>query len=138
MSRRALCALAASLAALTQATFAQDRVYRCGDAYVHEACADGRGIDVADARSAQQAAQARQVALRDARQADALERQRLQAERLAARQGPVLIGPSVKPTSFDDKRCAKGKGAACSRGEPSTSRKGKTPSVTLYRAAATR
>jgi hypothetical protein len=128
----ALVALCGS-AVLAQA---QDRVYRCGVAYSHEPCTDGRGIDVADTRSAQQAAQARQVALRDAREADALERQRLQTERLAASQGPVLIGPSLKSVRLDDVRCANP--AACSRSEPKKRRHDKAPPVALYHAVGAR
>ena len=97
---------------------AQDRVYRCGPdgrAYSHEPCGDGRGIGVGDARSDQQVAQARQIARRDAHEADALERQRLQAEKLAARQGPVLMGTSLKPVRLDDARCAQG--ANCGHGD---------------------
>jgi hypothetical protein len=117
---------------------AQDRVYRCGSdgrAYSHEPCADGRGVSVGDTRSAQQVAQARQVALRDAREADALERQRVHVEKLAARQGPVLMGPSLKPVRLDDAHCTRD--ATCAHREPK-SRHDKARTVTLYRAGASR
>jgi hypothetical protein len=122
-----------ALAALCAGTaVAQAQVYRCGPdgrSYSQEPCAQGQTIDVADPRSAQQAAQARQATLRDARQADELERARLRAERLAASQGPALIGWS-KPKAATDKVCSKG--TACKGGEPSKPRSN-SQAVTLYR-----
>ena len=121
------------------AAAAQTQVYRCGTdgrSYSQEPCAQGRAVDVADPRSRQQAAQTRQATLREARQADDLERTRLHAERLAAGQGPALIGRS-KPTTIDAP-CAKGaKGAKCKSAEPSRPRPN-TQTVTLYRGAAAR
>lgn len=124
----ALAALCAGSAA------AQTQVYRCGadgSSYSQEPCAQGRAIDVADPRSAQQAAQTRQAALRDARQADELEQARLRAERLAASQGAALIGWS-RPNATS---CAKG--ASCAHRETSKRRSEKTH-VTQYRGAAAR
>ena len=135
MSRLRLWMAVMVLCVSAPAALAQDRVYRCGPdgrAYSHEPCADGRGIGVGDARSTQQVAQARQVALRDAREADALERQRLAAEKLAAHQGPVLMGPLLKPVRLDDARCANG--AACGRGEAAKHRRDSSRTVTLYQA----
>jgi hypothetical protein len=112
---------------------AQTQVYRCGPdgrAYSQEPCAHGRTIDVGDPRSAQQAAQTRRAALRDAREADELERARLHAERLAARQGPALIGGSK--ASLGEVSCAKG--AAC-KPAASKRRSDKPHTVTLYRGA---
>jgi hypothetical protein len=122
----ALCAGAAA---------AQSPVYRCGSSYSQEPCAHGRSVDVADPRSAQQAAQARQAALRDAREADELERARLRAERDAARHGPALIGWS-KPAAAGDARCTKG--SACKHGEASDRRPTKVHKVMLYRGAQAR
>lgn len=119
--------LMACLGCLAFAAQAQERVYRCGAdgrSYSQEPCAAGRTVEVADPRSAQQAAQSRQAAQRDAKLADALERQRLLAEREAARQGPALIGAS-RPVRHEDPPCR----AACKR---------KADRVTLYRAAETR
>jgi hypothetical protein len=126
MSRAVLLALALFAAGGAQA---QTQVYRCGPEgriYSPQPCVQGRAVDVADPRSAQQVAQARQAALRDAREADELERARLRTERLAARQGPALIGWS-KPSG--DALCARG--AAC---KPVSKRRAdKTHTVTLYR-----
>jgi hypothetical protein len=126
MSRALL--FAACLSWLACAAQAQEqRVYRCGAdgrSYSQEPCEAGRGINVADPRSVQQAAQARQVAQRDTRLADSLQHQRLQAEHVAARQGPALISAS-KPVHRVDKPCR----AACRH---------KADRVTLYRAPETR
>ena len=100
---------------------AQDRVYRCGSSYSQAPCAGGDPVAVDDARSAGQAAQARKVAQLDARLADALARERLQAERAAARQGPILLGAS-KPVAH---------GPRLERPAPPRS---KAERVTLYRA----
>jgi hypothetical protein len=132
MSRAAILMLALLC---TGAAAAQAQVYRCGAdgrSYSHEPCDGGRAVDVADARSARQAAQSRQAAQRDARLAQELEQTRLQAERQAARQGPALIGWS-KPAAADESRCAKG--TKCKRGEPSKRRPDKLHTVTLYRGA---
>jgi len=125
-----------ALAALWVGTAAaQAQIYRCGAdgrSYSQEPCAQGQAIDVADPRSTQQAAEARQAALRDARLADELERARLRAERLAASQGAAVIGrsrPSVP-------HCAKD--ANCTHAEASKRRAEKTHTVTLYRGAAAR
>jgi hypothetical protein len=119
------------------AAAAQTQAYRCGPdgrSYSQEPCAQGQTVDVADPRSAQQATQTRQAALRDAREADDLERSRLRAERVAARQGPALIG-WAKPAGADDARCG-AKGAPCKPGEPSSKRRSdRIHTVTLYRGA---
>lgn len=138
---RAIARLAALmlLCAGAAATLAQDRVYRCGAdgrSYSQEPCEGGRPVDVTDSRTAQQAAQTRQAASRDAREANELERQRLHAERLAVRQGPSLIGWSAKPAQPDGSRCVAGK--SCARGEAPKRRSDKTHTVTQYRAAETR
>jgi len=114
---------------------AQTPLYRCGidgRSYSQQPCEGGRLIEAADARSAQQAAQTHQAVQRDARQAQEMERARLQAERSAARQGPVLIGWS-KGAAVNDANCAKG--VKCKAGEPSKRRRDKTHTVTLYRSA---
>jgi hypothetical protein len=120
------------LALIAGTAAAQTQVYRCGAdgrSYSQEPCVQGRAVDVADPRSAQQSAQTRQAALRDAREADELEGARLRAERQAASQGPALIGGS-KPKAAIDKRCSKG--MACKDGAPSKHRSN-SQTVTLYR-----
>lgn len=116
---------------------AQTHVYRCGTdgrSYSQESCDGGRAVDVADPRSAQQAALARQAVQRDAREAQELERARLQAERAAARQGPAVIGGS-KAAAVDDTHCAKAS-KSCKRADATKKRRQeKTHTVTLYRGA---
>jgi hypothetical protein len=128
----------ALMALCTGAAAAQAQVYRCGldgRSYSQEPCAHGHAVEVADPRSAQQAAQARQATLRDARQAGELERARLRAERLAANQGPARIGWS-KAGATDETRCVKG--ASCKHADTAERRAAKTRTVTLYRPAQAR
>jgi len=115
-SRVAALSLMAALAA-----HAQDRVYRCGSSYSQEPCAGGSVVAVDDARSTGQAAQAQKVAQLDARLADALTRERLQAERAASRQGPILLGAS-KPVAHGQ------------RAERGAQPRSKAERVMLYRA----
>jgi len=115
---------------------AQAQVYRCGAdgrSYSQAPCDGGRAVEVADPRSMQQAAQARQAVQRDVRHAHELERTRLQAERAAARQGPAMIGGS-RSAAVDETRCAKG-AKACKRGDAAKRRQDKVHTVTLYRGA---
>lgn len=129
MSRALL--LAACFGCLAHAAQAQEQVYRCGAdgrSYSGQPCAGGHAVAVADPRSAQQAAQTRQAAQRDARLADTLERQRLRAEHEAARHGPVLIGAS-RPAAARPEITPCHKGFAC---------KPKADRVTLYRASSDR
>ncbi|MCG3190280.1 MAG: hypothetical protein LKCHEGNO_02952 [Burkholderiaceae bacterium] len=98
---------------------AQERVYRCGASYSQEPCPGGTVVAVDDERSASQREQALRVAQLDARLAAALARERLKAERLAARQGPILLG--------DPRRTP---GARALRGPE---KRGKAEPITLYR-----
>lgn len=133
MNRAAVVMLALWCAAAT----AEAQVYRCGPegrSYSDTPCEAGRTVAVADPRSAGQAAQARQAAQRDATLARELEQARLQAERQAARQGPVLIGWSKAPATDQKPPCTTGR--TCKRGgEASKRRAGQVHSVTLYRGA---
>jgi len=129
MTRALALALVFGLAALAHAAAAQERVFRCGDSYSRQPCADGAAIDVGDARSAQQFAQAQQVARRDAQAADALARQRDRAEQAAARQGPATFGAPAH--AAHDVPCRPGK--PCAREHP-RARRDKAERVTLYRA----
>lgn len=59
-------------------------VYRCGDSYSQKPCPGGRAVNVEDPRSPAQREDARAAAQRDARTAQALEKERLKAEAAAA------------------------------------------------------
>jgi len=73
----ALIALCFSLfAPAAQAT----TVWRCGSVYSDTPCAEGRAVDVADARTPEQVAAAREVLAADLRRADAMRRARLEHE----------------------------------------------------------
>ena len=133
MSRAAVFALALLCAG---GAAAQTQVYRCGAdgrSYSQEPCDGGRAVEVADPRSAQQAAQARQAVQRDVREAHEAERARLRAEREAARQGPATIGGS-KSAAVDETRCAKG-AKPCRHGDATKRHQNKVHTVTLYRGA---
>jgi hypothetical protein len=134
MSRLAGCtAVALGLCLLAQSGFAQDRVYRCGAdgrGYSDEPCAGGRSVEVDDARSPQQVAQARQVALRDGRLADALAQNRQRSERESMQRAAAGIGPAPVPTDT----CLAGK--RCTVREASKRHRDKPLKVTLYRAPA--
>jgi hypothetical protein len=115
---------------------AQAQVYRCGAdgrSYSQDRCEGGRPVEVTDTRTAQQAAQTHQAVQRDTRQALEMERARQQAERSAARQGPVLIGWS-KGAAVGEARCANA-AMSCKASTPSKRRKDKTHAVTLHRGA---
>jgi hypothetical protein len=137
MSRAFGFVVALGLCAIAHAAAAQDRVYRCGiegHSYSQQPCANGTAIEVADARSTSQVTQARQVARLDARLADALARQRQQAELAAARQGPVLIGA---PARVAHVTTACRSNSACARTERSKhDKREKADRITLYRAPA--
>jgi len=109
-----------ALAAALPTAQAQDLVYRCGASYSHEPCRGGTAVAIDDSRSPSQREQALKVAQLDARLAAALARERLQAERLAARQGPILLGD---PRRMPAARALRG-----------PEKRGKAESVTLYRA----
>ncbi|WP_353090482.1 hypothetical protein [Methylibium sp.] len=86
-------------AAAPQAASAQAAVYRCGAdgrSYSQQPCADGRPLRVDDdARTPSQRQQATESARRDAHLADALARERRQAESVSVR-ATSLSAPSPK------------------------------------------
>ena len=88
--KRSLLALAAAFFA--GSVWAQN-IYRCGDTYSQRPCSGSQAVATDDARSAAQKAQADAVTARDARMADAMERERLKAE---AKPNAVYI-PPAKP-----------------------------------------
>ncbi|HSW27157.1 MAG TPA: hypothetical protein VLJ62_30660 [Burkholderiaceae bacterium] len=138
MSRLMGFAVALAMSALAQAAAAQDRVYRCsaeGHSYSQQPCTNGASIEVADMRSAAQVTQAQRVAQRDARLADALVRQRQQAESAAYRQGPILIGAPAR-VATDATACRAN--SACGRTERTKQGKHeRADRITLYRAPTT-
>jgi hypothetical protein len=137
MSRALGFAVALGLCALAHAAAAQDRVYRCGAdgrSYSQQPCANGTALEVADRPSTREVAQARRVAQLDARLAEALARQRQQAELAAARQGPVLIGAPARVAHITP---ACRSNSACARTERSKpNKRERADRITLYRAPA--
>lgn len=59
-------------------------VYKCGNSYSQQPCAGGAMVPVEDGRSAAQKSQTSEAAKRDAKAADALEKERLTLEGKAA------------------------------------------------------
>jgi hypothetical protein len=137
MSRAFGFVVALGLCALAFAAAAQDRVYRCGvegHSYSQQPCANGTALEVADVRSTSQVVQARQVARLDARLAEALARQRQQAELAAARQGPVLIGAPARVAHVTTACRSNSACAGTERSKPN--KRERADRITLYRAPA--
>lgn len=91
----ALLACAAASAALAQA----QPIYRCGDSYGSQPCAGGRELPAAPpAASNEQRRQAAGTVQRDAKLADAMEKERLKQE---ARPAQVYVAPAKTDLDFD-------------------------------------
>ena len=91
-------ALLLSLAAL-HSMAAQPPVYRCGNTYTQEPCAQGRIVAATDPRTAAQQAEARRVAADERRLAAEMRRDRL-AEQAAQKPGAAAslgAAPLAKP-----------------------------------------
>lgn len=105
-----LLGLAGSMVTAAQAT-----VYRCGPdgrSYSQQPCADGRAIDVDDARPADERADAAAAVRRDAALARQLERER----RLAESRAPRAVGLSApRPVALKPVRVDPPKGRAGSK-----------------------
>jgi hypothetical protein len=87
------CALFAGLACSASA----ETVYRCGpggNSYSQLPCHDGRVLDAADRRSAEDVEAARRVARTEQITGDSLERERLQRETAPPRMGSLSPMPS--------------------------------------------
>ncbi len=79
-------------------------VYRCGNTYSQVACAQAKAlIDIDDARTPGQQAEARRVAADERRRADDMQRHRLAEARDARPAGPASLGgaPSVQSTRVE-------------------------------------
>ena len=72
---------------------AAEGIYRCGNSYSNTRCPQAKVIDGADARSAEQRAEARRVAANDSKLGTQMERTRL-AERREPMPLPATLGPT--------------------------------------------
>ena len=100
-------------------------VYRCGNAYTARRARDGKAVDVDDARTPAQRAEAREVARREKRLGDrhgardrrSAKPRRAGARRLAsARRAPRAgAGPAAKSSAEEDKKKAATRGARLRR-----------------------
>ena len=70
-------------------------VYKCGSSYSQQPCAGGTAVEASDARAGTQKRQTEDAARRDARAADAMEKERLKAQ---AQPVPAYI-PAAKGDS---------------------------------------
>ncbi len=104
--------LAPSAATTPDALPPERTVYRCGNAYSGRPCADAKPLDVSDARSAEQRAQAEDVAARGKRLASWLEAGRRDRERVASE--PRNGHPTRPPAAG----CAKTGAVACPPKKP--------------------
>ncbi len=104
-------------------------VYRCGPdgrVYSQTPCADGKVVTIEDSRSDQQLKAARDVAKRDAQQAQSLAEERKQREAAAAGQGATGIkAPPVESPASAPARKTKSKSP---RGDPNMSPPMRVPS----------
>jgi len=91
----------AALALLISHHARADTAYRCGDSYSpHAQCANGPAAPLAPTSELRNAGQDKANASSDLRQAQALEKQRRQAERQAAETAPVRFSaPLAQPAS---------------------------------------
>jgi hypothetical protein len=76
--------LAPSTATVPDALLPTQRIYRCGNAYSPQACADAKPLDIADARTDAQRRQSEEVAGRDKRLARWMEANRRERDTVAS------------------------------------------------------
>ncbi len=99
------CAALLGTAALLSHTTLADTVYRCGEAYSNSSqCANGAATEVKPNSVLHTSEPDKaNAATRDLRDAQALEKQRLQAEQQAAQAAPIVLStpnvPSTNPSS---------------------------------------
>ena len=74
-------------------------IWRCGDTYSRQPCDDGRALGEATAAARDERSQAAAAAARDARLADAMEKDRLRQEAQASIQPAVIASPKAEPVA---------------------------------------
>ena len=92
--------VAVLLASLGAGSALAQTVYRCGNTYSQVACAHAKALDVDDARTPGQQAEARRVAADERRRGDDMLRQRLAEAREARPAGAASLGGA--PTAHAD------------------------------------
>jgi len=101
-----------------------ETAYRCGDAYSpHAQCANGPAAPIQPTAELRNAGQDKANASSDLREAQALEKQRLQAERQAAETAPVRFSAPLAPPASATHHVPQPQ-----RGKGKGQRKGKAPS----------
>jgi hypothetical protein len=99
--------LAAALLVASASTHAATLIHRCGNEYTDLPCAQARTFAVADPVTAEQRAQARQVALREQTLAAEMARDRRAQEALRPALAVSLSGPPAAPVPAAAKKRAK-------------------------------
>jgi hypothetical protein len=118
MSPASVGAIAAIGALLLGATAVAQPVYRCGNAYGTQPCAQGKVLESDDARTAEQRERALRLVAAEKRQGDDMERDRLRREAalrpalasaLSSAPAPAAKAPEKRP--LPKKRASKAKSA---------------------------
>jgi hypothetical protein len=101
--------------------------YRCGNTYSQTPCPGGMPVDASDKRTSEQKAQADEVARRELRMADALEKSRLQQEEeqrkaaVKSAEKPAKKAATKEKTSTQHIHVVKKKAKAAENGTAKTS-----------------
>lgn len=91
MNRNLSIALACLVSTGCVAPAAAQNVYRCGNSYSQQPCAEGKLVPASDSRNAGQKVQTDQATQRDAKNADAMEKARLKEE---GKPAPLVMPPA--------------------------------------------
>jgi len=86
-----------ALGLLAAAAANAQQVYRCGNEYSQKPCADGKAVTAEDSRTAAEAKKADAQTQRNAKLADAMEKDRVAQEKKVA--GPSMVVTGQKPAA---------------------------------------
>ncbi len=123
---RAVVALVAAGLAWWSWPAAAQQVYRCGNAYVHAPCPQGRPVDVADPRDPAQVEQARAQTARDQQLADQLHRENA-AREAAHRKALLAEAKQAQKMAAAQRRAARARERARKDAQQLATRKAVSP-----------
>ena len=124
-SRVAFALVAAGLTWWSWPAAAQE-VYRCGNAYAHVPCPQGRSVDVADPRDPAQVEQARAQTARDQQLADRLHRENA-AREAAHRKALLAEAKQAQKMAAAQRRAVRAKERARKAAQQQATRKAVSP-----------